>query len=101
MGIDVSKKIETLLKRKLKRHKKEYGSGCTMDDLLLPILDESDIIETADLKITGLNAECGDSFEGFCPKCHEKLSVATSQYWETKCSCGYEWKLVLKIIGEK
>lgn len=36
-----------------------------------------------------------------CPVCSSKLNLATSQWWEVFCDCGYEWKLELKAVGKK
>jgi hypothetical protein len=45
--------------------------------------------------------DAGEVYEGFCPKCGDKVRVATNGWNETVCSCGLNWTITLELIGEK
>lgn len=60
------------------------------------------MIYAADVSVDGnWPADAGYGFIGKCPICGHTIHVAESQWWETRCSCGYTWILDIKIVGIK
>lgn len=47
------------------------------------------------------HGDAGQGFNGNCPKCGWEIHVAESQWWESKCSCGYVWHLELRIVTDE
>lgn len=43
--------------------------------------------------------ECGPIYEMRCPKCHDRVRVATGQWWDEVCSCGIQWTLETDAVG--
>lgn len=45
------------------------------------------------LEFDGEGGDCGLSFWGQCPDCKERIHIAESVWWDTKCKCNREWHL--------
>ena len=40
-------------------------------------------------------------FEAICPKCGDRIFLATNQWWRSTCMCGIEWKLEISATGKQ
>jgi len=58
-------------------------------------------IQTSDVEVTGIGGDTSTQFVVRCPKCHDEIHCAVYKWWETKCSCGYEWTVNITATGSK
>ena len=54
-----------------------------------------------DLDFESSGGDAGVIYTMRCEDCGDKINVAEYQWWDTKCSCGYRWSLVVKAVGTK
>lgn len=54
-----------------------------------------------DLGFEGAGGDAGVTYKMRCEDCGDEITVAEKQWWDTKCSCGYVWSLVVKAVGTK
>jgi hypothetical protein len=52
-------------------------------------------------EFTDHGSDCGAIFEITCPECGDRIQLAESGWWDTTCSCGIKWGLVIYAEGYK
>ena len=58
-------------------------------------------IKTTEIIETRENGESGTQYTIACPICKEQIICAEYGWWNTKCSCGYKWRVTVLATGEK
>lgn len=61
----------------------------------------SDQEESRSLTFISNDGDSGLTFVFECPSCDDEIKVAEYGWWDTTCSCGLNWDLDIKAVGEK
>lgn len=62
---------------------------------------DNDTVHAINIELQSTGTDAGICVEAQCPDCHETITVAEKQWWESKCECGRVWNMDIDVYAER